>query len=370
MSVNSSRYNILILINVRWWNATAFYAINIARLLHNKKHKVIVGCNSDYPAYKIAQSYGLKVKPLNFYGYNIFRLIRDFISMLALIRQEDIQFINSHRSEDHTFALLARWFTGVKVILTRGDRRKISDNFLSRRQYRSADAVILTCQSIFIQNKKIFSSIKDKVRVIYGSVDEKHFKVKQSRKNTMEKYKISLKNKIVGIAGRTDYVKDQYTFIKAAALVKKIIKNVFFIITGKEEHIKFSELKKMGRDLKIDKNILLLPLVNDIDDLINIFDIGVITSTGSETISRVLLEYMYLKKPVIGTRINAIGEIIKPRHNGELIRPGDYKALAGHIIKLLKNNALTIKYGINSYKLYKKNYSEEVFYKQYIEIFK
>ncbi len=369
MSENLSRYNILILINVRWWNATAFYAVNIARILHYNRHKVIIGCNKNYPAYKIAGSYGLRTEPLSFYGYNIIQLMRNFIRMLKLIKKENIQIINSHRSEDHTFAFLARWFTGVRVILTRGDRRKISSNFLSNMRYRLSDAVILTCQSIYDQNKNIFLPVKNKVSIIYGSVDEEHFRIINPKKKTANKYMVDLEKKIVGIAGRTDYVKDQYTFIKAASLVAKKIKNVSFIITGKEERIKFAELKKMFKDLKIEKNILLLPKVDDIADIINLFDICVITSIDSETISRVLLEYMYLKKPIIGTNVNTIGEIVKPVYNGELFKPEDYKTLAEHIIKLLENSSLRKKYSLNSYKLYKKKYSEEIFYNQYMEVF-
>ena len=146
------------------------------------------------------------------------------------------------------------------------------------------------------------------------------------------------------------------------------VNDVFFIINGKEEHIKFAILKKMIRELKIGKNILLLPRVEDYADLISIFDISVITSIDSETISRVLLEYIYLKRPVIGTRVNVIGEIIKPGFNGELIEPKEHKSLAKNIIKLLKNSSLRKKYGLNSYRLYCKNYSEEVFYKEYMEV--
>ncbi len=369
MLKNSPKYNILILINVRWWNATAFYAVNIARILNYNNHKVIVGCNKNYPAYKIAQSYGIRTEPINFYGYNIFQLIKNFIIMLNLIKKENIQIINSHRSEDHTFALLAKWFSKIKFILTRGDRRKISNNSFSKMRYKLSDGIILTCQSIFDKNHTVFSPIKHKIRIIYGSVDEEHFKTINSRKKTANKYMVDLKKKIVGIAGRLDYVKDQYTFIRAIPLVLEKFKNIFFIISGKQEQIKFAELKDMFKELKIEKNILLLPQLADIADLINIFDICVITSTDSETISRILLEYMYLKKPVIGTKINAIGEIIKSGHNGELFMPEDHKALAEYIIKLLENHSLLGKYGLNSYKLYENNYSEQKFYNQYMEVF-
>ncbi len=370
MSRNLSKYSILILINVRWWNASAFYAVNIGRILQKNGHKVIIGCKKSYPAYSIAKSYGLDVVPLNFYGYNFFELISNFIKMLLLIKREKIQIINSHRSEDHTFALMAKWMTGVKFILTRGDRRLISSNFLSGLRYKLSDAVIVTCRSIYNQNRKVFQFIKNKVHIIYGSVDEDNFKLKRSKNKTFKKYKLDQKKNIIGIAGRLDDVKDQYTFLKAASEIIKKIKNIIFIITGKEEHIKIRQLKKYANDLGIEKNVKIFPKVNDIPDLINTFNIGVITSLDSETVSRVLLEYMYLKIPVVGTKVNAVGEIIASGINGEVIKPGDYKSLSKHIIKIISNKKRLKRYSENSIKLYKKLYSEDVFLNKYLNVFK
>ena len=363
-----SKYNILILINVRWWNATAFYAVNIARLLHKKGHKVIIGCNKSYPAYEKAKMYGLNVSAFNFYGFNLIKLFYNFIKMLILIKKENIKIINAHRSEDYTFALLAKLFTGIKFILTRGDQRKIKNNFLSRIRYIFCDAIILTCYSLFQQNRSVFYKLKDKIKIIYGSIDEENFKITKSKNTTRNKYKIDSKNVIIGIAGRLDYVKDQYTFIKAAELISKEIKNVYFIVAGKEEHIKVQELKKICQRLNLTKKILILKIVDDICDVINLFDIGIITSVNSETISRVLLEYLYLKKPVIGTNVNAIGEIIKNGYNGEIIKPGDFQDLGLRASRLIQNKKMMKRYSENSYLLYQNKYSEEVFYNQYLDV--
>jgi len=369
-SEKMSTYTILILINVRWWNATAFYAVNIGRILHKKGHRVIIGCNKTYPAYEIARSYGLKSVPLNFYGFNPFELLSNFFKLLRLIKKEKIQIINSHRPEDHTFALLAKLITGVKFVTTRGDRRLISGNLLSTLRYRLCDAVILTCRSIYDQNKHIFLSINNKVKIIYGSVDEDNFKIINKKRHTLNKYSINSEKRIVGIVGRLSPVKDHYTFIKAAASVLKIYKDVSFIIAGQEVEVKTEDLIRMLKELNIENSFILLPQIDDIVDVMDLFDIGVVTSVSSETISRVLLEYMFLHKPVIGTMVNAIGEIVQPGINGELIRLKDHIELSQSIKKILEDRSLRKAYGENSYRLYKKKYSEEVFYKNYIQVFK
>jgi glycosyltransferase involved in cell wall biosynthesis len=361
-----NKISILILINVRWWNATAFYAINIARIMHDHGHKVIIGCNPKYPAYKKALSYGLNVKALNFYGFNPFRLLFNYMKLIKLVHNEKISVINPHRSEDHFFALMAKFFTRAKIVLTRGDQRSISDYFLSRIQYRLTDSIIITCQSIYKNNRKFFNRIHRKPHVLYGSIHEDLFQVKKSKKDIHTKYKIPKDHLIIGIIGRTDIVKDQYTFLKAAAVVNNRFPKTHFLITGKEERIKFREIKKIAKLLEV--NLLLLPLINHLPDVMNFMDIGIITSINSETISRVLLEYMYLKKPVIGTTTNVIGEIIESGNNGEKFDPKDHKQLSQLIIKLIMNKKLREKYSKNSRIIYDQKYSENEFYDQYIRV--
>ncbi len=355
---------ILILINVRWWNATAFYAINTARILNKNGYNVIIGSKNGSPPYKRAAEYKLHLTDLNFEGFNFFKLIKNFIKMLKIIKENNISIINAHRSEDHTFAALAKLFVPVKFIITRGDRRKIKTNIFSKMIYNSADKIILTCKSIYNQNKKFLSPFKDKIYIMHGSADEEHFKITKSKAKTARKYKINRRNKIIGIAGRLDYVKDQYTFVKAAGEVYKKFKKVEFIIAGKQEHIKVEELKSLAQECGVLHKIKILPLINDIADVVNLFDIAIISSVGSETISRVVLEYLYLGKPVIGTNVNVIPEIVKNNFNGIIIPPKKPKILANVIIKLLKNPLLLEKMAKNSKIRYNKYFSEKVFYEQ------
>jgi len=370
MPTQPPTYNILILINVRWWNATAFYAVNIGRILKKKGHRVFIGSREDYPAFKIARSYGLEAVPFNFSGLHIPGLVKNLFRMARFVKKNQIHIINAHRSEDHTFAVLTKRLTGVKVVLTRGDRRKISHSPLSSRKYRLADAAIVTCRSLLVQSKHVFDPLKEKTSVIYGSIDEDHFKPTRPASETRKKYHIDPGRKVVGLVGRLSPVKDPGTFIKAAARVLARQKDVSFVIAGKEVEIKTAHLLRDIHRNNIQNHVLLLPHIDDIADLMNMFDVGVVTSTASETISRVLLEYMFLKKPVIGTRVNAIGEIIQPGINGELIAPGDATDLSDMMVRLLENDGLRSEYGEKSFQFYQTDYSEERFYEKTEQVFK
>lgn len=289
--------------------------------------------------------------------------------MVRLIREENITIVNSHRSEDHTFALIAKRLTGIKCIITRGDQRRISSGLFSAWRYRHCDAVIVTCQSIINQNLHIFNPIRHKTSVIYGSVDEDHFRTSRPKTETRKKYGMNDNMKIIGLVGRLSWVKDPFTVIKAAQHVLKKHRDALFLIAGKAVEFSIADLRKAAKSLGIDKHFLFIPQIDDIADVMNTFDIALIISTSSETISRVLLEYMYLGKPIIGSDINAIGEIISPETTGTLIEPGNHQALADNILTLLKNNDMRVSWGKNSGRLYKKSFSEKIFYSEYLKVF-
>jgi glycosyltransferase involved in cell wall biosynthesis len=64
--------------------------------------------------------------------------------------------------------------------------------------------------------------------------------------------------------------------------------------------------------------------------------IGVIASIGSEEISRACLEWFAVGRPVVGTLVGSIPELIEPDETGFLVAPNDSAALAHAILTLLR----------------------------------
>lgn len=359
------QHRVLILINVRWLNATAFYAVNIGRILHNHGHRVIVGCDPGYPAYKLAHSLGLPVAPLGFGGLNPIRLVRNWHRLLKLIRTERIEIVNPHRSEDHSFALLAKLFTGIRVVITRGDQRRIRSGWLSGLRYRLADALIVTCRAIADQNPDIFLPMARRVHVIYGSVDEDRFAKTAAMPSPWLPAPYPDGPLVLGMVGRISKTKDQFTFIRAAALIAQCHPKVVFLIAGDGvDDPKRGIVRQLAAN-GLSARFRLIPRVPEIGPVIERIDIGVIASVRSETISRVLLEFFYFKKPVIGTRVNVIAEMIQTGVNGELFSPGDERTLAALMDKLIRSADLRARYGQNAYRDYQTQYTQTVFRQKY-----
>jgi len=361
MCTATSRSDILILVNVRWWNANAFYAVNLARILHRRGHRVWVGCASGTPANTKARQWGLPVVDLDFAARNPLVLIRSFGRLLKFIRHEGIRVINSHRPEDSTFGWLARILTGTRHVVTRGDQRQIGRGWPGRLRYQQADAVVLTCRALRDRNREVLEPIADKVSVIHGSTDEQRFAPPPASTAVSGKL-------IVGWVGRLDPVKDPDTFLRAAARAAAHCKQIHFVLAGSPANIPMERISHRIRQLNLGGRMTLLPRVADITVHMAGMDLGVITSTGSEVISRVLLEFLALGKPVMGTRVNAIGEIIRPGSNGELFDPEDDRALARLLVSWADTPRQRRTYAAGARQSYLRHYTEDQVYRQYRQV--
>jgi glycosyltransferase involved in cell wall biosynthesis len=166
-------------------------------------------------------------------------------------------------------------------------------------------------------------------------------------------YGIKSEDSVVGIAARLEPVKDISTFIKAA---KEIVENrsksnkpVKFIIAGSGSLE--SQLKAQVNALGLDNEVVFTGFVKDIEKLMSIFDINVISSI-QEALCISIIEGMGMGIPAVGTDSGGVNEVILDGITGSIVKCGDYEALANRITDILDNKSL--------YELYSKNSMEHI----------
>ena len=86
---------------------------------------------------------------------------------------------------------------------------------------------------------------------------------------------------------------------------------------------------------------------HDVESIVNIFDIGVLSSYN-EGLSNAVMEYMALGKAIVVTSTGAPIELIPDRRYGILLEPGDILGLANSIDDLLQDERLRVLMGSNA----------------------
>lgn len=347
--------NILQLINVRWYNACAHYAITLSRALSERGHKVIVAGDPQSPPLIRAKELGLATYEevaLSYtspwmIAYNVKRLVK-------LAESERIDIINAHRGEGHVAAALTKRLLkrGVPVVRTRGDVRSPKASLLNRwLNDRFTDKIITTCETLKQSYVHKLQLIPGRVVTIPVGIDHRYFSPREANKGWREKLNLPRGNPVMGMVGRLSPVKGHRHFIESAELVLKRFPLASFLICGADAQIKSADLKRMVEQKGIGKSFRFVGRVKDVRDIVALFDVGVVSSVGSETICRVALEYMSMGKPVVGTRVNAIPEVVHHDVNGLVVKPGNAKEMAEALIGLLEDESKRHAYGRNSRRL-------------------
>ncbi len=362
------RLTILHIVNVRWFNASAEYAISISRHLREKGHNVLIVCKEGIPAMKVAVDSRLDVntelsfKPLNFFY--------DLKKLKGICDRIKPDIIHAHHAEGHALAVaLKKFLGGQKVIRTRVDIRSPKKNLFNRFIHKNTDCVIVPGELL---KKRVIDSTgisSAKVRVLYGGVDLKRFSENKDGFKFRRAHGIPERTTVIGVLARLDPVKGHLFFIKLASELKSIFPEIKFVVVGREAEYSIEYLKRCTEKYGLNSDIIYTGFVEDPAEAINSFDICLLPSVGSEAHPRVLFEYMACGKPVVASRVGIISEIIDDGVNGFIAEPADIQSFMDKIKIFLLNSDIRNRMGLEARKKVEKKYTLDKFISNIEELY-
>lgn len=147
---------------------------------------------------------------------------------------------------------------------------------------------------------------------------------------------------VVGISARLETYKGHKTMIHAAEIIKKQgIGQIVFLILGSgsiEE-----ELKNYTKKHNVDDIVIFLGFQSNVSSYVNLFDINLNCSIGTETSSLAISEGLSLGKVVLASDYGGNPNMVINGQTGFIFKQNDAKKL-GELILFLKNNPDTLHY--------------------------
>lgn len=363
------KLSVLHIINVRWFNASAEYAIAISRYLKSSGHNILIVSKEGIPAIDKARSSGLEVdtavsfSPMNFFT--------DLIKLKQICDKVTPDIIHAHHAEGHALSVaLKRFFRGPKVIRTRVDIRAPKRNLFNRIIHRNTDCIIVPGELIKRNVVSTTGINPERVKVIYGGVDTEKFRsnghsgIEFRRLHGIPEDAIT-----IGLLARLDPVKGHLFFIKLARELKSIFSGLKFVVVGKDAEYKRNDLIIKAEKSGLGKDIIYTGFVDNVASAINSFDICVLSSLGSEAHPRVLFEYMACAKPVVASRVGIVNEIIDNGINGLIAEPADVNSYIEKIKSLVLSPEKRRELGAEARKKIEKNFAIDKFVKMVEELY-
>ncbi|MEZ0604586.1 glycosyltransferase family 4 protein [Paraburkholderia sp. IW21] len=181
----------------------------------------------------------------------------------------------------------------------------------------------------------------DSVPVIYNGIDAGAFRRIDGTDMAALRRCLGLPQEawLAGLFGRLAPWKGQHIALEALARLP----DVHLVLVGSPlfgEDAYAQRLHEQAETLGIADRVHFAGFQDDVPAWMKAMDVILHTSTEPEPFGRVIVEGMAAARPVIATAAGGVTEIVRHRHNGWLVKPGDVAALADAIGALRADPAL------------------------------
>lgn len=354
--------NILVLNTGRGWGGIESHSIILAKSLIKFGYNVLLGCRQGRVVYQNAVENSIPVVHVRMANaadvFSVMRIVR-------LVRENNIDIIVSNLGKEYWPATLAAKLSGAKILLVRHqlDPIKKTTRWLMEHYVDKIAAVTNAVKDVMIN-----SGVPDeKVTVINpGQELEKFTNAAKYRQCTREEFGIKSDDIVVASAGKLHHGKGIFELLQAAEVASKKHPNikVMYIGDGPEQ----DQLKDMIDKLGMEDRVIMAGFRTDIERLYSAIDIFVLPSKLYESFGMVLIEAMAAGKPVIGTAVGGIPEIISNGQNGILVAPGEHLPLAEAIDALVSRPDMAEEFVAESNIRLNENFTAEASSKKFVKL--
>ncbi len=277
---------------------------------------------------------------------SIIKDVKALLHIVRIIRKHKPQIVHTHTSKAGLLGRLAAKLCRVPIILHTPHGHVFFGYFgpIQSKLFILLEKLVslITDRIVTLTDREkrdhLVAKIakKDKFAVIFSGVDLRKFKEISLLMKLEIKQKMGIpeRSQIVGTIGRLVPVKGHEYFIEAAQYILLKHPDTYFIIVG-DGPLK-EDLEKKAQNFGIGNNILFLGWREDIDVILSLFDIFVLSSLN-EGMGRVLVEAMALGKPIVASDVGGIPDLVIHNKNGLLVRPKKSNELADNIQILMEN---------------------------------
>jgi glycosyltransferase involved in cell wall biosynthesis len=259
-------------------------------------------------------------------------------------RQWEPAIVHAHDPHAVSMAGLALSFSAPnprpRLIASRRVDFHLQSHAFSQWKYRQMDGFIAASQAI----KDILVSDgipAARIAVVHDGIDVEKIENRPSI-DVHNEYWLPHGVPVIVNVGALVGHKGQKYLIDAMPLVLREVPDAHLFIFGEGELR--APLEKQVKQLSLAKRVLLPGFREDVLSLMKSADLFVMSSV-TEGLGSAVLDAMAMGHAVVGTKAGGIPEAIVHEETGLVVDPADAKALAGAMIRLLKDERLRTAFG-------------------------
>jgi len=321
------------------WSAGSWYAVNMARYLNLLGHENLFVCRPACRTHDEAVKAGLQVHDqINLESKNPLHMVGNLSRLGTLLVKWKPDVVCAHWGEDHSYwALLKSLYRdSVPLIRVRSlDPKPPNAHPLSRLLHEHQTNLIVVSNSYLRRcYLDLFALREEKVKIVPPGLD-----FAEHEGGTTETAGYKAEKPTVGLLARFSPVKGHRYFFQAARTVAERIPEVRFLLAGFESELKTPDIAKMAEDAGVVEQTEIIDRRDGPPaPIIARFDVGVVSSVYSESVSRSLMEYLAAGVPAVATDVGGVPDLLAEGDFGTLVSSENPQQLADGIVALLRDH--------------------------------
>lgn len=333
-----------------------------------------------FPIYKIYTKY-----PLRFRGlltiWNPF-VFKQFARIVQEVRPDIIHAHIIHMYLSH-YVLKIAHDLGVPIVLTAHDamtfcythlREQCSPNGTARHRAQFLECLrcqrlrfvpgrnlwlrhyINTCASQVISVSEAlkigleFNGIQN-VQTIHNGINPEHYQVSETQVQEFRKHYALQGKKVIVFAGRSSYAKGLTELVQAMPQIQRMTESEVRLLILSRRNPYIENILRMAQELEIASSLVNPGWIpkDQMKVAYAVSDVCVVPSIQFESLATVILEAMASKKPVVGTAVGGIPEMIVHEKTGYVVPPHEISTLADKVTYLLQHPKVAQEFGEAGY---------------------
>ena len=351
------------------------------RGMKGNRYESVLACAPGGSLIDLVRRHGMKVQTFPSLVQPLHPL-KDFKAILDLtghLMSGDYQVVHTHNSKAGFIGRLSGKLARVPVIVhtVHGFAFHDQEPLWRRSLFRNLERLASHwCdQMIFISQPLIDWAVAEgitcrkKTARIYSGIEMDRFSpVSEEEKNSLRaKWGLREEDAVIGMVSKLWEGKGHAFLIRAFKEIKKEMPEARLVIVG--EGYLMESLKAQVSRMGLLESVTFTGFLEDVPQIIATFDVAVLPSYF-EGMGRVLLEAMAMEKPVVGTRVGGIPDLIEQGLNGYLVSPGNEKELTSAILKILNDDDLALAMGRAGRRKMTERYSAESMVRSIEEVYR
>jgi glycosyltransferase involved in cell wall biosynthesis len=314
------------------WGGQEMRIMAEAAAMWARGHELLIACDPRSQLHPRALKAGVEVLPLDFGGW---RNWGAFLALRRFLQARKVHVLNTHSSLDSWVGMMA-WLSLRKrpmLVRTRHLSTPVKANWPTRRLYHAPRAIITTGGHIRELLALRLGVPRERIFSIPTGIPLAEFAPREPKPGLRRGLDIPPEALIVGSVAVLRSWKGHVYLLEALQELHRGGLPVYLVLAGEGPWRRVIEEKVAA--LNLGPWVRLTGHQEEVSSYISIMDVVVLASYANEGVPQALLQALAMEKPVVGTEVGGIPEVIIPGETGLLAPPRDPRALAQAIRRLL-----------------------------------